>query len=133
MIPFILAILFNLVLLFWIQPFYQIDLLQGFAASILASCIMLIIALSVTILSDNKMEGMTYFKLINTITILPLLAFFAPKLQWLFTLIPTHWLFQSIELLLEYRSAWVMLVIGLAYSSIWIFVLVGIFARKHFQ
>lgn len=113
LIPFLLATLFTLILLL-IQPFYSLALLSCLLVALLAALLVPIMALSISALSKNKMEGMTWYKVINVIVTVPLVAFFMPSFEPYFGILPSYWAFASLADILE-KGLSVNLLIGFAY------------------
>ena len=130
-VPFLIATLMTLVLLIW-QPFYEIPILPMILLAILCGLMTQVLSLLVTVLSKNKMEGMTWFKLVNLITSIPLLAFFVSKYSFAFGIIPTHWAFQGLNNMIEGEPYWMTLSIGFAFVFLLIFFLLKRFAKTHF-
>jgi len=61
-----------------------IAVLSGFSAPILA--------LTFGVLAENKVAGMALQKLLSTVLLLPILAYFLPEpIQWLAGVFPTYW------------------------------------------
>jgi fluoroquinolone transport system permease protein len=132
MIPFLLSSIFTLIIL-ELQPFYEFQLLSSFTISILAGLIGPLFALVVTVLSKNKMAGMTWYKLFNLLAIIPLVAFFAPsKYTALFGLIPTHWIFQGMNDLILGEPFFWDIFIGFALTVFLLAFLVRRFSKNHF-
>lgn len=115
LIPFSVATLFTTVLLL-IQPFYQLSFLACLLVSMLASLLAPVIALSISALAKNKMEGMTWYKIINVIVTVPLVAFFVPPFQQYFGVFPSYWAFVSLGDILE-QGISISLLIGFCYLT----------------
>lgn len=95
-LPFVFAVVATFILLYF-QPFMAIPVVHSFGIAVLAGLIAPIMALAVSILSKNKMEGMTWFKVANLFVTLPILAFFVPKISAFFYVFPTYWTFLWLE------------------------------------
>jgi fluoroquinolone transport system permease protein len=97
LIPFLFTTMLN-VLLLAIQPFYQIGFGDNLIISFLAAMVVPVYVLAINSIVKNRMQGMVYIKAFNMIVILPIAAFFIPdNLQYLFGVLPTHWIFLSVE------------------------------------
>jgi len=130
-IPFVLSTLMTLALLV-VQPFYAFAMMPMVLLSILCGLIAPLLAIVVTILSKNKMEGMTWFKLVNLLVIIPLVAFFIPEYALLFGVIPTHWAFQMLGDMVDGESWLIGFFIGLGFVLGLLLLAVRRFARGHF-
>ena len=131
-IPFSISSTITFLLLL-IQPLYTLALLPTVFLSILCGLMAPILTLSVSILSKNKMEGMTWFKLVNLLVSLPLAAFFVPDFAIFFGIIPSHWAFQSLHELIHGESALIPLIVGIIYALVVLALLVFRFAKVHFR
>ena len=131
LIPFCISALMTFALLL-VQPFYSFAILPMILLSILCGLMAPVFALFVTILSKNKMEGMTWFKLVNLLTSIPLVAFFISKYDFLFGVIPTHWAFQTLDHMVTGESIWIPLLIGFVYVLLLLYFIVRRFAKVHF-
>ena len=132
LIPFLLSTIFTWIIL-ESQPFYEIPVLSSFFVSVLAGLIAPLFALVVTVLSKNKMAGMTWYKLFNLLVVIPLVAFFAPSgFSGLFGAIPTHWIFQSINDLINGQQFILNILIGFVLTIGLLIFLVKRFANNHF-
>jgi hypothetical protein len=90
--------------------------------------------LFVAIMAKNKIEGMTWQKIFNLPTSLPLLAFFVPTtFTFLFAILPTHWAFQGFSKLIAGKSFAIYLLCGFVYSLLIISLLAKKFSKNHFQ
>lgn len=115
------------------QPYIRTSVLQILSIACLVGLITPIMALFTTVMSKNKMEGMTWYKIVNTLLNLPLVAFFISDWGHIFALIPTHWLFQAINTIMIQESTVSYVLIGIGYACTLIVVLDKRFARIHFQ
>jgi len=130
-VPFIISTLMTFILLVW-QPFYELSILPMILLSMLCGLMTQVLSLLVTVLSKNKMEGMTWFKLANLLVTIPLLAFFISKYTFAFGIIPTHWAYQGLNNMIEGESCWTSLSIGFIFSLGLIYLLLKRFAKVHF-
>lgn len=96
-IPYVLTVFFNLVLLSF-QNFVNLSIIYNLMISLLAALIVPIYVLLLSSFAKNRLEGMVYIKLFNLLVLLPIVAFFiAGSWKHFFGLLPTHWLFQSLD------------------------------------
>jgi len=93
-LPLLIASLFTLITLLW-QPFFQLGLTKSLLISLLTGLLAPILALTISALSKNKMEGMTWYKILNTIVTVPIVSYFVPKMGYLFGILPTYWAFEA--------------------------------------
>jgi len=100
--------------------------------SALCGLIAPLLTIVVTILSKNKMEGMTWFKLVNLLVIIPLAAFFIPEYALLFGVIPTHWAFQMLGEMVDGVSWGVGYCIGSGFTLGLLVLGIKRFANSHF-
>jgi fluoroquinolone transport system permease protein len=131
LIPTAISSLFTFALLL-VQPFYTFDLLSMILLSMLCGLIAPLLTLVVTIFSKNKMEGMTWFKLINLLVSIPLAAFFISKYTFLFGIIPTHWIFQALSNMVAGESTLISFSIGFGYTFLLLILVIKRFAKVHF-
>jgi len=127
LIPMVVATLFTLVLLL-IQPFYSISMLASFLVALSTSILVPIMALSISVLARNKMEGMTWYKIINLVVTVPLVAFFVPDFQMYFGVLPTYWAFVSLGDIIENGISISLLVAFVYLIGLSLFLL-----KKHLQ
>lgn len=91
-------------------PFGQLVL-----AAALASLSGGIVALAVTALASNKVEGFGVLKMLQGLQALPLVAWFLPTpWQWLVGIVPTYWPAATFWRMAAGTSFWGYLVLGLA-------------------
>lgn len=130
--PVLYSSLFNILLLS-LQSFISISLFENILVSILSALIAPILGLLVAILSKNKIQGLTWFKIINLFVNLPLLAFFFPGTKVILGFLPTFWPFQllyqsSLDLDVLFSA-----VLGFAFCMAIILILTKRFTQKHYQ
>jgi fluoroquinolone transport system permease protein len=78
-----------------------------------------LIALFLAALAENKVAGLAMLKLLNGITILPVVAFFIPaNWQWLAGMIPTYWPLKVFWSAVAGESYWLYVLIGLIVNVI---------------
>ncbi len=132
LIPYLFTVLLNIIL-FWVQPFYEIGFGANLALSFLAALVVPVYVLGINSVVENRMQGMVYIKAFNMLVLVPIAAFFLPeKFQHLFGIFPTHWVFQSIEQVVLGLSFGLMAVAGFAFLAVLLFGLSKLFIRKHF-
>ncbi len=97
LLPFLFTVLLN-ILLFIIQPFYDISLSDVLLISFLAAMVVPAYVFAINSFAKNRMQGMVYIKAFNMLVILPIAAFFVPEnITYAFSILPTHWIFLSVE------------------------------------
>jgi len=130
-LAFLYSVAFTFLLLY-LQPFYQFLKLDILLVSILTGIVGPAFAVAVSNLSSNKMAGMTWFKLINLLIMLPILAFFVPAHSFWFGIIPTHWVFQGINNLIIGQPFFRGILIGIFYSLMLTSMLSHYFSKNHY-
>ena len=115
------------------QPFYNFSFGSILIYAILIGLFTPILALGVAVLSDNKMEGMTWYKILNLIITIPLIAFFIPKGQIFFGVIPTHWIYQSLSQMILGQDITLFFGIGYLYTIVLLIFLIRRFVKVHFE
>jgi fluoroquinolone transport system permease protein len=130
-IPFAVSTLITFLMLVT-QPFYSFSLLSMLLLAILCGLLAPLLTLIVSIFSKNKMEGMTWFKLVNLLISVPLAAFFISKYTVIFGIIPSHWAFQTLDKMISSENYLPPLFIGLSFFSVLLIILIKRFARVHF-
>jgi len=130
-IPCVLSTIMTLALLI-VQPFFAFAVASMVLLSILCGLLAPLLAIVVTVLSKNKMEGMTWFKLLNLLVIIPLAAFFVPDYAVLFGIIPTHWAFQMLGEMVAGENWGMEFWVGLGLVLVLLVLGIKRFARVHF-
>lgn len=128
----LISAVFTFVLLL-IQPFYFFDMLDMILVSVLSGMVSPFLALSVSIISRNKMEGMTWFKLVNLLISLPLAALFLPEYRDFFLIVPTHWIFQAIQNMITGSSPIGYLAGGMIFLILLLYLFMLRFSKVHFR
>ncbi|MFK7810058.1 MAG: hypothetical protein AB8F74_19790 [Saprospiraceae bacterium] len=131
-IPFVVSTIMTFLLLV-VQPFFSFGFLSMVLLSILCGLFSPVFALLVSVLSKNKMEGMTWFKLVNLLTTIPLAAFFVVKYDFLFGIVPTYWAFQALDGMIENKDILLPLVIGFSFVIVLLVLLISRFTKVHFE
>lgn len=130
--PFVFATLSSFLLLL-VQPFYEILIFANLGFSIIAGSNAVLMILVVAILARNKIEAMTWQKLFNIPVTLPILAFFVPTaFELFFSILPTFWAFQGLDLFLSGEGGYFYLLAGIIYSICIVVLLAFKFTKKHF-
>lgn len=130
--PFLMSLAMTFVILST-QSFYHFDSLVAFLFSFLAALVAPLFALAISILSKNKMAGMTWFKLVNMLTVIPLVMYFIPeKLSQFFMIFPTYWLFKGFDQYFQNIPFLMPVVIGLAYLGLLMAGTLRWFVKRHF-
>lgn len=133
LIPFLMSTFMTFVLLYW-QPFFDVSFISALIFALLAGLVAPLFALSISILSKNKMTGMTWFKLINLLATLPLLAYFIPgSIGKAFGIVPTYWLFNGLEQVFISGDPVLSVGIGFLFSILLTILLTLRFVRSHFS
>ena len=132
-VPFLFAAVSTFVMLV-LQPFYELSILANLFYSLLAGLGAPLMVLFVATVANNKIEGMTWQKLFNLPTSLPLLAFFIPAtFSFLFGILPTHWAYQGFDRMISGDAFVIYVLVGFIYSLLLIAILARKFSTKHFQ
>ncbi len=114
------------------QPFYTLSIYSILTISLLSALFAPMMALLVTVFSTNKMEGLTWFKIMNALLNIPILVFFVPLWKHTFGFIPSHWIFQSLDQIFNGSSGSLLAVIGFIYCIVIIVLLDIRFSKVHF-
>ena len=125
--PFAISTILTLLLLLW-QPFYAFSFLSMVALSILCGLVTPILALLVTVVSKNKMVGMTWYKLANLVIAIPLVAYLVPGYDAYFFIFPTHWIYQVLHGMMEGGPTFFIFCVAYIYT-----LLVGWFLLQRFK
>lgn len=132
LIPFIITVCLNIIFLEF-QPFYEVNFIANIIISIVSGLIVPVYALSINSIATNRMQGMIYVKAFNMLVLIPIAAFFVPeKIKYLFGVLPTHWIFQSINNISNGEIIGYTASIGFVYLIILGFFISKKFSQKHF-
>lgn len=130
--PYLITVLLNVILLV-VQPFFSLSWNLILLISMLSGCIVPVYALGINSIVKNRMQGMVYVKAFNILVLVPLTALFVPKsIMHLFGVLPTHWVFQTIEQVTAGNSAIWMIIIGFIYFGLLTLWVSRLFLKKHF-
>lgn len=131
--PFLLSAVSTFLLLL-VEPFYDLSIAASAFYSILAGLVAPVMVLFVAILSNNKIEAMTWQKLFNLPVSLPILAFLIPPVfSPLFVVFPTYWAFRGLEQVIRADDPLIFFLTGLLYSLLVIALLARKFSKTHFS
>ncbi|NPD44084.1 MULTISPECIES: hypothetical protein [unclassified Lentimicrobium] len=131
-IPFTLSALVTFLLL-QVQSFYIFKIEDAILFSLLCGLFAPLLSLSVTLFSKNKMEGMTWFKLMNLLVSIPLVGFFIPCCAWAFAIIPTYWVFETLNSMALGEMILMPIIIGFGLSIGLLYLLIWRFSKSHFS
>jgi fluoroquinolone transport system permease protein len=132
LIPYFFTVFLNIVL-FLVQPFYEVGIIVNILISMLAAAVVPVYAMAINSIVQNRMQGMVYVKAFNMLVLIPIAAFFVPEnIKHIFGIFPTHWVFQSINNLANGLETGFMLGIGFLFYAIFIWFVSKVFVRKHF-
>lgn len=82
-------------------------------------------------LASNKIEGVSYFKLVNVITMLPLIGLFITgPIKYVFGIIPYFWIYLAIDKYNTVSSSICLLIPGLLLQVFYLLVVYRFFLRK---
>lgn len=131
-LPYLFTVILN-ILMFAVQPLFEISIANILLISFLAGLVVPLYVLSINSLVQNRMQGMVYIKAFNMLVLLPVAAFFVPdSFKHLFGIIPTHWVFQSIDNATIGTSSVLLLGIGFAFSISLLLLVSKLFLKRHF-
>ncbi|MBO6516763.1 MAG: hypothetical protein JJ975_09445 [Bacteroidia bacterium] len=132
LIPYLFTLLLN-VIMFTVQPLFDISFGTGVLISSLAALVVPVYVLAINSLVQNRMQGMVYVKAFNLVVLAPIAAFFVPgKMQHLFGVLPTHWIFKSVENASLGLPNFITLGIGFVFFSFLIWFTSRRFIKRHF-
>jgi len=130
--PYIFTVILN-VILFIVQPFYTISLLDNLLISFLAGLVVPLYAMALNTIAENRMKGLVCIKALNLLVLLPVAAFFVPeKFVHAFGVFPTHWVFQGIDKITQGLSAGLMSGIGFIVFGVLLWLISKLFIQRHF-
>jgi len=132
LIPYLFTVALNIIL-FLAQPFYTISLGDNLVISFLTALIVPLYVLSINAIVKSRMQGMVYIKAFNMLVLIPIIAFFVPeKIKHIFGVLPTHWIFQSIDNVTNQLPIIRFSTIGFLFIGGLIWLVSKQFVRKHF-
>lgn len=128
--PFLGAFFYGVLTL----AFNPIHRVGGLDLVLLPLCFALIcplVALWVGALGRNKVEGLTWFKAIDLVLIVPLLGFFLPgNWEYVFAVVPSYYAFKGVEVVELGGNALAWELIGLGLGTALVAVSVWFFKRR---
>ncbi|MEM1138161.1 MAG: hypothetical protein AAGI07_20200 [Bacteroidota bacterium] len=131
-IPIFLSIGITWLLLITL-PFYQLSLVDTLVLSTAIGLITAVYPLIVSILSKNKMEGMTWIKIINLLMIIPVVSYFLPEnFSLFFGVFPSYWIFEALNQIIVEKAFIGFLVLGTIYLIVLLFITIRKFSKMHF-
>jgi fluoroquinolone transport system permease protein len=131
--PYIFTFLVN-VLFLKIQPFIPIEAKTNITLSFLTGLIVPLYAMGINAIATNRMQGLIYIKAFNMLILIPIAAFFIPgQLKHIFGMLPTHWIFQTVENLANNAPLGGMMLIGFMWICSLTWFVSKIFMKKHFM
>ena len=105
-------------------------LLVAFLFSLIAPLVLL----ALPSFSQNKVEGLAFFKAFNLLLLLPAASFFiSSKIAYLFALLPLYWTFHFFEAIHQGEPTGLWLGGAVAVHANWITILIRLFRRKVFR
>lgn len=132
LLPYTFTVLLNIILLS-VQTLIPISIVQLLTVSFVAALVVPAYAMAVNSFVKNRMQAMIYIKAINMLVLLPIAAFFIPgNLKHLFGILPTHWLFQSIQAITVNESPNILLLVSLLFFALLIVFMAKLFSKRHF-
>jgi len=129
--PYLLSTITTFIILM-LQPLYTLTIWGTFIFASLFSFLAPILALAVGGLANNKIEGMTWFKALNLIVSLPLIAFFLPAYKYFFSVIPTFWIYMGMHHFMIKEGYLYFLIIGFILTFLTLGLLIRFFVKRHF-
>jgi len=129
--PYLLSSLTTFMIMM-LQPLYTLPILGSLGFASLFGLLAPILALAVGALANNKIEGMTWFKGLNLIIILPLTAFFLPDYKYIFSFVPTFWAYTGMHHFIMKEAYLLFLALGFLFTLLTLGLLVRFFIKRHF-
>ncbi|MBR9919311.1 MAG: hypothetical protein GYB31_00630 [Bacteroidetes bacterium] len=130
-IPYLFTFLLNVVLL-GIQTLIPMGWIEIVLISGLTALIVPVYVLGINSIVKNRLEGMIWIKAFNMIVLVPLAAFFIPEtLAPIFGVLPTYWVFQSIDVVAQQGTLWFPIVLGTAFFGLLALWLMGRFEKNY--
>jgi hypothetical protein len=128
-----LGTLFSLLLIL-ASGLVQIKLYQAILLAFLASLGGPVYSLLILSLAQNKIEGATYYKLLNMLLILPIIGMFIESpLRYLFGIIPVFWIFEAFESLSAPIACIINILIGLLMQLLYLIGAYRLFRWKNLE
>jgi hypothetical protein len=126
-----LGFIFSLLLIL-ASGLVQMKLYQAILFALLASLGGPVYSLLILSLAQNKIEGATYYKLLNMLLILPVIGMFIESpLRYLFGIIPIFWIFEAFETLSATVACFINISIGLLMQLLFLLGAYRLFLKKN--
>lgn len=110
----------------------QMKLYQAILISLPASLGGPVYSLLILSLAQNKIEGATYYKLLNMLLVLPVIGMFIESpLRYLFGIIPIFWIFEAFETLSTPVLCFINIIIGLLIQMLFLLGAYRLFLKKN--
>ncbi|MDQ3393654.1 MAG: hypothetical protein M3512_06015 [Bacteroidota bacterium] len=111
----------------------SLAIIKIFLIAVHISFIAPIVAVAIITYSKNKIEGLTFLKGINFLSILPILSFFSGTIgKVLFSIIPTFWVFHAIMHFNSNAHLFLYLIVGTLICIMILWFLISEFRKKVF-
>lgn len=130
--PFLATFLFAAASLAW-NPIHRLGGPYLLVAALHFGLITPLLGLVVAALSKNKIEGLTWFKLMDLVLVVPFLGFFLPKpWNYLLRIFPSHWGLDAIVQLVHENHAgfWIDQAVGIGLLALLLVAAISIFRRS---
>lgn len=132
LIPYLFTLLLNVVL-FLVQPLFEIPFGTGLLISSLAALVVPVYVLGINAIVQNRMQGIVYIKAFNMLVLIPIAAFFVPEsIKHVFGVLPTHWIFQSIDNVTLGEGAALLIGVGFVFFAALVWITSRLFIKRHF-
>lgn len=117
-----------------IQPFIPIEIKTNIIISLLTGLIVPLYVLGINTIATNRMQGLIYVKAFNMLILIPIAAFFIPgQFKHIFAMLPTHWIFQTVENLANSAPVGGVVLIGFVWVCSLTWFVSKLFIRRHFM
>lgn len=112
----------------------EVDWWSALGVSFLFSMVAPLVLLALPSFSQNKVEGLAFFKAFNLVLLLPAASFFIQsKITYLFALIPIYWTFQFFDAVNNGRAASLYFIVSIVVHALWVLGLIYLFKKKVFM
>jgi hypothetical protein len=124
----------------FIYPFFlirtcglvEVRMLQSVFLALACSLSAPVNTLFIISLASNKIEGVTYFKLVNIIAMLPVIGLFITSpLRYIFGIIPYFWIYLAFENLADSMLSLALSCAGLIIQGIYLLAVFRFFIKRH--
>lgn len=125
---------FTALTMFTATGLIAISWIGAIGAAFLFSLVAPLVLLALPSFSQNKVEGLAFFKGLNLILILPAASFFIhSKLSYLLGILPLYWTFHYFDAISNGKNGALMFGVSVLVHGIWMFILVRWFKKKVFM